>query len=158
MHKTCIRLYLCFNKPIRKNKIRFIHKTRVRLYLCFNTPIRKNKIRFIHKTRIRSYLCFNKPIRKNKIRFTHKTRIGLHRCFNTTIRLKLRNSKRRKTLQRHAYGTWSLNVHRRDSRKDNFMLYTTKSQSFSVLSCCQAGFWICLAWRALNLEVRNVFY
>ncbi len=100
----------------------------------------KNKIRFIHKTRIRLYLCFNTPIRKNKIRFTHKTRIGLHICFNTTIRLKLRNYNRRKTLQHHAYGTWSLNVHRKDSRKDNFMLYTTKSQSFSVLSCCQAGF------------------
>jgi hypothetical protein len=42
-------------------------------------------------------------------------------------------------MQHHAYGAWSLDVHRRNNRKDNFMLYATKSPSFSVLSCCQAG-------------------
>ncbi len=29
-------LCLCFNKLIRKNEIRFMHKTRIRLYLCYN--------------------------------------------------------------------------------------------------------------------------
>jgi hypothetical protein len=53
-------------------------------------------------------------------------------------RLKLRSYMRRKALQHHVYGAWSIDAHRKDSRKDNFMLHATKSQSFSVLSCCQA--------------------
>ncbi len=84
MHKTRIRLYLCFNKLIRKNQIRFIHKTRIRLNLCFNKLIRKNQIRFIHKTRIRLNLCFNKLVRKKK-RFMHKTRIRLYLCYNMCL-------------------------------------------------------------------------
>jgi hypothetical protein len=42
--------------PFVKNKIRFTHKTWIRLYLCFNKPIRNNKIRFIHKTMMMLYL------------------------------------------------------------------------------------------------------
>ncbi len=34
----CIYIWI---SPFVKNKIRFIHKTRIRLYLCFSKPIRK---------------------------------------------------------------------------------------------------------------------
>jgi hypothetical protein len=51
-----------------------------------------------------------------------------------------------KALQHHAnltaFEALICAVYRKDSRKDSFMLHasTTESQSFSVLSCCQAGF------------------
>jgi hypothetical protein len=61
---------------------------------------------------------------------------------------------RRKALQHHAYGAWSIDVHRKDSRKDNVMLHTTKSQSFLVLSCCQAGFFLRIHTYLLNTATR----
>jgi hypothetical protein len=42
MHKTRIRLYLCFKKPIRKNKIRFTYTTRTGLHQFVSTTIGLN--------------------------------------------------------------------------------------------------------------------
>jgi hypothetical protein len=109
MHKTRIRLYLSFNYPIRKNKIRFMYKTRIFLYLCFNKPIRKKQIRFIHKTRIRLYPCLNRPIRENQICFMHWFNLLINLCLEKWVwawsiwnRLKLLNDKRRKAQKHHA--------------------------------------------------------
>ncbi len=66
------------------------------MYLCFNRPVRKNKIRFIHRTRIRLYPCLNKPIRKQQIHYMHWFQLKHETDF------KFWNVKRRKALQPHA--------------------------------------------------------
>jgi hypothetical protein len=104
------------------------------------------------KTRIGFYLCFNKPIRKKTnsfhalLQFTDKPMSWeASISMKHEIGFKFWNVKRRKALQHHTNFTALealICVGRRIAERTAscYMLLLLKSRSFSVLSCCQAGF------------------